>query len=172
MDTLLTCTKFKVVARDVPAFGGGTRRREFVVHPGAVVILPILADGRIVLCHVWREVAGRELLELPAGTLDRPGEAPEAAALRELEEETGFCAGRIRLLAEFYTSPGIMTETMRAYVAEDLSPGPQRLEETERIRVEVRSPAQAMDAIDRGEIVDAKTLVTLLRWDRLVRQRP
>jgi len=166
MDTLLTCGKFKVVGRDVRGRSGRLVRREVIVHPGAVVILPILDDGRLVMVRVFRHTLDRELLELPAGTLDQAGESPQAAAERELEEETGFQAGRIEGLCEFYPSPGVMTELIRAFVATDLRKTAQRLEETEQIRVEPMQVSDALGAIDRGEIMDAKTIITLLTWDR------
>ena len=166
METLLTCGKFKVVGRDIRARSGRIVRREVIVHPGAVVLLPILEDDRFVLVRVFRHTLDRELLELPAGTLDQPGESPQAAAERELEEETGYRAGQIAPLCEFYPSPGVMTELIRAYVATDLRKTAQRLEETEQIRVELMQPADALAAIDRGEIMDAKTIITLLTHER------
>ncbi len=166
METLLTCRKFKVIARDIATRNGRTVRREIIVHPGAVVILPILDDGRFVMARVFRHTLDRELLELPAGTLDQPGESPQDAAQRELEEETGYQAGQIAALCEFYPSPGVMTELIRAYVATDLTKTAQRLEETEQIRVELMRPADALAAIDRGEIMDAKTIITLLTHNR------
>jgi len=166
METLFECRKFKVVGRPVRTRDGRTVRREIIVHPGAVVILPILADGRFVLIRVLRHTLDRELLELPAGTLDHAGEEPLAAAHRELEEETGYRAGRIQPLCEFYPSPGVMTELIRAYVATDLTKTAQNLDETEQIRVEIMSPQAALTALDCGEIKDAKTMITLLRWQR------
>lgn len=167
METLLNCRKFRVVRRNVPGRGGRVVSHETVVHPGAVVVLPLLEDGRIVLIRNYRHTIERELIELPAGTLDRPGEEPVAAALRELEEESGYRAARLDPLCEFYPSPGVMTELIRAYVATGLSPVQQRLEETENIRVEIVSPQEALRRVDAGEIVDAKTIITLLRWHRL-----
>lgn len=166
METLLTCKKFKVVARDIRVRDGRVVRREIIDHPGAVVILPILDDGRFVMARVFRHTLDHELLELPAGTLDQPGELPEIAAGRELEEETGYQAGQIRPLCRFFPSPGVMTELIRAYVATDLRKTAQRLEETEQIRVELMQPADALAAIDRGEIMDAKTIITLLTHHR------
>jgi ADP-ribose pyrophosphatase len=166
METLLECRKFKVIGHSVRARDGRMVRREIIVHPGAVVILPILPDGRFVLVRVMRHTLDRELLELPAGTLDRPGEDPPAAAHRELEEETGYRAGRMEPLCEFYPSPGVMTELIRAFVATDLTKTAQRLDETEQIRVEIMPADAALAAVDSGEIRDAKTMITLMRWQR------
>ncbi len=164
MKTLLRCDKFDVVQRDVRGRDGRTHPRQVVVHPGAVVVLPLIEPDRVVMIHQWRHTIERELLELPAGTLDRPGEDPAAAARRELEEETGYRAGRLEPLCEFYPSPGMLTELIRAYVARDLSPARQALDATERIRVEILPLSEAFARVARGEIIDAKTLIALLRW--------
>ncbi|MFO0973036.1 MAG: NUDIX hydrolase [Phycisphaerae bacterium] len=166
METLLSCAKFKVVSRDVRTRDGRTVRRAVIEHPGAVVILPLLDDGRIVLVRVFRHTLERELLELPAGTLDRPGEPPRDAAWRELAEETGYRADHLREIGALYPSPGVMTELIRAYLATGLHSAPAALEETEQIEVECVEPDQALAWIDNGEISDAKTALTLLRWDR------
>ena len=107
-----------------------------MVHPGAVVVLPLLDDGRIVMIHNFRHTMEEELLELPAGTL-APGEPPIDAARRELSEETGYAAGSVEPFITFYTLPGICTERMHAFIATDLRAGEQRLEPGEQIRVEI-----------------------------------
>ena len=138
--------------------------REVVRHPGAVTVLPILGEGegaRVVLIRNERFTVERELWELPAGTLE-PGEDPAACAARELEEETGFRPGRVEPLGAFYTTPGMTDELMRAFVATDLERREQRLEADERIRVETLPVAEALGLIDRGELVDAKSLSTVL----------
>ncbi|HOW19573.1 MAG TPA: NUDIX hydrolase [Phycisphaerae bacterium] len=137
--------------------------REIVVHPGAVVVLPVLTDTDIVMIRNYRYAIERELIELPAGTLE-PGEDPAACAARELEEETGYRAGRIEPLGEFYTTPGITDELMRCFVAHDLRKTSQRLDTGERIRPEVVPFEQAIDWIRQGTIVDGKTIAVLLRY--------
>jgi len=143
---------------------------DIVVHPGAAVILPLLPGERVVLIHNYRPAAGGELLELPAGTLDA-GESPLECARRELAEETGYRAGRITPLVTFYSSPGILTELMHAFLAEDLTSGPTAHEAGEIIRVEVLDLSTALQAIEAGRITDGKTAMTLLYYDRFVRGR-
>jgi ADP-ribose pyrophosphatase len=137
--------------------------REVVHHPGAVVVVPRLDDQRLVLVRNERVAVGERLLELPAGTLE-PGEDPQAAAGRELAEETGYRAGRIRPLGEFYTSPGFCDELLRVFVAEELSPVGQNLDAGERIEVEVIARSDVMAMIADGRIRDAKTMAALLMW--------
>ncbi|MCC6425402.1 MAG: NUDIX hydrolase [Phycisphaerales bacterium] len=139
--------------------------REVVRHPGAVVIVPILRgdDGveRIVLIRNWRVSLGDWLWELPAGTREN-GEAPEATAARELVEETGYRAGRIRALGRFYTSPGLSDELMWAFVAEDLTLEKQKLEADERISVHTVEVGEVMGMIERGGLMDGKSVLGVL----------
>ena len=144
---------------------GQERAYEIVAHPGAVVILPLLNGERCVMIRNYRPAVERELWELPAGTLDMPSEEPAAAALRELEEETGYRAGKLTPLCEFYSSPGILDELLRAFVATDLTKTQQNLDPTEQIRVEPMNITEALAMIRDGRIVDGKTIATLLRWN-------
>ena len=144
---------------------GKTIRREIVRHPGAVCILPLLSvpnePRKIVLIRNLRPALGEELWELPAGTLEPP-EPPEACAARELVEETGYRAGRIQFLGGFYTTPGMTDELMRAYVATDLTEVGQQLEEDERIRPVPVPVSEVFGMLDRGELMDGKSIVTLM----------
>jgi ADP-ribose pyrophosphatase len=142
---------------------GQVVRRDVVLHPGAVVILPLLADGSVVLLRNRRPATGETLLEVPAGTLE-PGEAPEVAAVRELAEETGYSAGRWRKLHEFYPSPGVLSERMFLFVAQDLTPGPMHLDAGEEIEPHVVAWDQALTWALDGTIRDGKTLVAILLW--------
>jgi ADP-ribose pyrophosphatase len=169
MDVILKCAKFSICHKAVRDRSGGLHDFQIVVHPGAVVVLPILADGRCVLIRNFRHAVEQELWELPAGTLDGPEELPEHAAQREVEEETGYRTGRLVSLGSFYSSPGCMTEKLHAFVATGLTATKQRLEPTEHIRVEVVGVEEALAMIRDGRIVDAKTIVTLLRWNLLGR---
>ncbi len=159
--------RFRVERRERPT-PVGPAPYDVVVHPGAAVILPVLDDGRIVLIHNYRVAAGAELLEIPAGTLD-PGEAPAACAARELTEETGYRAATLAPLLAFYSSPGMMTERMHLFLATGLTPGPTAHEAGEQIRVTTLPLSDALAAIPAGRIVDAKTIVALLFYDRFVR---
>ena len=141
---------------------GRQTTREVVFHPGAVAIVPLLPDGRVVLIRQYRHATGEVLLELPAGTRDQPGEAPIDTAARELIEETGYRAGQLKHLADFYTAPGFCNELMSLYVATDLTTGDQSLMEDETIGVEVIALDAATALIADGTIRDAKTIVGLL----------
>ena len=146
---------FEVTA-DTVREGDTTYLREVVRHPGSAVIVPLFADNTIALVRQYRHPAGRYLLELPAGSIDE-GETPEAAALRELEEELGVRAATIERLSEFFVSPGFLQEKMWVYLATDLSDSSQQLDDDEIVEI-VRLPfAQALRMIANEEIEDAKT---------------
>ncbi len=144
---------------------GSTQTRGIIRHRGAVIVLPLLDDGKIVLIRNTRWVVGQTLVELPAGGLE-PGEEPIAAAARECAEESGFRPQSVEHLGDFYTSPGFSDERMYAFVARGLSPVGQHLEVDEAIDVLPIPGEEALRMIDRGEIVDAKTIVTLLLAER------
>lgn len=162
--------KFRVVRRQVRVADGALHAYDIVTHPGAAVVLPVLPDGRILLIHNYRVAVGGELLELPAGTLDPP-EEPIACAQRELAEETGYQAGRLDPLVCFYSTPGICDECLHAFVATDLRPGRARREPGEQIRLAPQPLATALEMIAGGQIRDAKTIVTLLYYDRFGRRQ-
>ena len=155
--------RIDLILRRQTTAGGAVRQREVLVHPGAVIILPLLSDGRIVLIRNRRHTVLDELWELPAGTLEK-GEDPLPCAARELTEETGYTAARLDPLGWFYTSPGILTEKMYAFVATGLAAGAQNLEDNEQIQVEVAFPDQVRGLIRANRIVDAKTIATLYKY--------
>ena len=167
---VFTGRKIQLAVETTALPGGAALEREVVLHPGAVVILPWLDGERVCLLRNHRPSVGKTLLELPAGTLEPP-EGPEAAAVRELEEETGYRAGRWRKLLEFYPSPGVLSEQMHLFVAQELTPGPMHLEADEQLVPELVAWSDAMRWALDGTIRDAKTLVGLLLWDRL-REKP
>ncbi len=140
---------------------GRGHSREIVRHPGAVMVIPLLDGGRLVMIQNGRIAVDEVLWELPAGKLE-PGEDPQHAASRELEEETGYRASRMERMGEFYTSPGFADELMHVYVARDLVARTQRLEPGERITVEIVEIAQAKKMIREGVIRDGKTIAGLL----------
>ena len=140
-------------------------QREIVLHPGAVAILPLVDANHVCLLRNHRISVAETLWEIPAGTL-QPPEAVVDAASRELEEETGYRAGRWRKLAEFYPSPGILSERMYLFLAEELVPGPMRPEPEEQLEPRIVAWSDAVDWVMDGTIRDAKTIVALLLWDR------
>lgn len=153
---------------------GSRSTRDIAGHPGAVAILALDPDDRVLMVRQFRLAAGQTLLEVPAGTLDTTDdgsvEDPDLAAPRELEEETGMRAGTWRLLGRFYTAPGFTEELMSLYLATDLRPaGTDRLgpDEDERLVIERVPWLEAIAAAERGEIQDAKSLVALLWLARL-----
>ncbi len=135
--------------------------REVVLHPGGVVAVPILPDGRILLIRQFRYPLKNFILELPAGKLDT-GQSPHDTIVCELEEETGYRAGIIEYQFSFYTTPGISNEIIHFFLARGLSPVPQRLQEGEHITVEPHSPEECLRKIQTGEIADGKTILGIL----------
>ncbi len=160
--------KFRLEMCRVEDRDGVARRYERIWHPGAAVILPLLADGRVGLIRVHRFAVGQSLLELPAGTIDPP-ESPADCAARELAEETGFRAGRLDHLVSFFSTPGICVERMHAFVASELTTGDAQCEPGERIELEPMEYSMTLAAIADGRIQDSKTIVALLYFDRFVR---
>src|SRR6476660_8573981 len=144
---------------------GRRHRREIVVHPGAVVVLAFLDADTILLIRNRRYAVGQILLELPAGTLDK-GEDPMNCAGRELLEETGYLAGRLKPLGNFFSSPGILSAKMYAFAAYDLEKQTAALEEGEEIELLETTLDQAIRMIRDGQIHDGKTIATLLMFER------
>jgi ADP-ribose pyrophosphatase len=147
----------------VPGKEGKLHRKEFMVHPGAAVILPLLNESQVVLIRTPRPATGEILWELPAGTLEK-GELPETTAARELEEETGYKTKKLTFLLRFFVSPGVSNEMIYAYVANDLTQVGQKLEDSEDITVYSKSISEVFEMIKEGKIQDAKTIITLLSY--------
>jgi len=162
-DIVLQSSVFAVERLQVTLRGGETAVRHIVRHPGAVCVLGVLDDGRLVTIRNFRVAIGKWMNEFCAGKLE-PGEDPLHAAGRELEEETGYQAGSIESLGIFYTSPGFTDELMYAFVARQLRPCPARLELDERIEVVLRTADEFAQLVRTGEVCDAKTMATFLRW--------
>jgi ADP-ribose pyrophosphatase len=140
---------------------GNLTTREIVEHRGAVAIVALDEDDNVLLVRQFRKPVESELLEIPAGTLE-PGEEPESCALRELEEETGYNAGRLERILGFYSSPGFCSEYIHIYFATDLMRSKAKASADESIEV-VKVPfSKALEMVLSGEICDAKTIIGLL----------
>jgi ADP-ribose pyrophosphatase len=163
--------EFRIDTVELP--DGSRSTRDIAGHPGGVAMVAVDDGGRVLLVRQWRHAIGRSLLEIPAGTLDRHADGSvedhAVAAPRELEEETGYRAATWRYLGGFFTAPGFTSELMHLYLATDLVPahgdrlGP---DDDERLELEAVPLDEAIAMVDRGEIVDAKTIVGLLRVAR------
>ena len=140
---------------------GSEANREVVHHNGGVCVAALDEHNQLLLVRQFRFPAGRELLELPAGKLEK-GENPMSAALRELEEETGFIPGSLKHLTTIYTSPGFTNEVIYVFMATNLTTGKLNPDEDERIDLIYVTPDEAVAMINRGEIRDAKTIVGIL----------
>ncbi|MBV8148319.1 MAG: NUDIX hydrolase [Candidatus Eremiobacteraeota bacterium] len=140
---------------------GARHRCDVVEHQGSFTIVAAPQPGHVILVRQYRHPAGAVLWELPAGTAEAD-EDPIAGAARELREETGYRAARIRPLGALYVSPGFCTEIMRFFYAEELSAGEQALDEDERIEVGIFSTDAAWRLVATGEIADIKTVLALL----------
>lgn len=158
--TLLTARIFSVDHIRLKGPDGRMIERDIVVHPGAAVIVPVLGDGRIVMIRNVRPAVGKRLLELPAGTLE-PNEPPRTTAARELIEETGYKARRLRVLGGFFMSPGILTERMHAFLATELTLVGQDLQDSEDIRVWPVEADRLRKMLTAGKLEDAKTIAAL-----------
>ena len=144
------------------ASDGRQRAREIIRHPGGVAVLAEV-NGEILFVRQLRYPLGIRLLELPAGKLDRKRERPDRAAARELEEETGYRAARLRRIGAFFLTPGFCDEVIHLYLAEGLRKTRQRLDGDEEITVETYRLETAMEMLAAGEIRDAKTTIGL-QW--------
>jgi ADP-ribose pyrophosphatase len=149
---------------------GNRYQHEVCVHNGAVVILPWMDAQTIVLIKNFRYAVGGPLVELPAGTLEK-GEDPMNCAGRELLEETGFLAGRLTRLATFFTSPGVLSERMYAFAAFDLQRSVTALELGEQIEPLPTNFDEAVRMCGDGRIADAKTITTILMYERFFRNK-
>lgn len=150
--------------RDViEADGHPQKTWELVVHPGAVAIIPIDKEGRIILVEQWRRAIEKITLEIPAGTLD-PGESSLTCAQRELQEETGFKANTLIPFGGCFSAPGISSEYVYLYIGKDLVPSQLVADDTDLIDVRTLSLEQASKLIEDGTITDAKTIVGILRY--------
>jgi ADP-ribose pyrophosphatase len=163
--TLLQSRRFTVVEETVVGRDGQPASLDYIQHPGAVAILPLLDGERVCLIRSRRLTLARTIIEIPAGTRE-PDETPLETARRELIEETGYRAAELEELITFYPSPGITDERMWVYVARGLTPGDHAREPNEEIENLVVLWADALAMLDRRAIEDAKTIIALLAFER------
>jgi ADP-ribose pyrophosphatase len=160
-ETLLKGRAF-AIRRDLMKTPDGRETKfDIIEHGGSVVLVPLDADGKLLFVRQYRHAAGADLLELPAGTLDE-GEPPEVCAAREIREETGFAAGKLEKLGDFYLAPGYSTEFMTVFLATDLTHNPLEADADEFLSLERIPVAKAFQMAERGEMPDAKSLAALL----------
>jgi len=154
----------KVRVDEVQLPNGKTATREIVHHNGAVAVLAVTQENKIVLVRQYRKPMDRFLLEIPAGKLEGD-EDPASCAERELIEETGFKAKEMELIASFYTSPGFSDELVYLYRARGLVAGEARPDEDEFVEVKYLTLPEAKKSIETGEIKDAKTIMAIYAWE-------
>jgi len=159
------------IRRDEVIEPGGVRTtREVVTHPGSVVVLPVLPDGRILLIRQYRHATRQHMWELVAGRMD-PGETPRQAAARELMEETGYRAKRFRVFLDVFPTPGFLEERMYILLAEDLTAGEARPEEDEKIVSRAYNRKQLEGMIRTGKLRDAKSIAGILYYLRFLKSQ-
>ncbi len=166
---------FNVLHDKIVEPGGRENERDVIRHNGSVVILAIdssksKSDPWIVLERQYRHAANQFLWELPAGKLES-GEEPLSGAKRELAEETGYRAKKWRPLVEYYASPGFLGESMKVFLAEGLQPGETALEEDEEIELRLVKLSELLKMIEKGAILDGKTLTSVLLYARQQNRR-
>ncbi len=149
---------------------GSQSIREYVKHIGAVCVVPITDDDQVILERQYRYAVGQELIEIPAGKLDYPGENWEDAARRELREETGAVAAEMTDMGDYYGSPAIMGERIRMFLAKGLTFTDQHLDEDEFLETFRMPLGEAVDMVLRGEIPDGKTQAGILRAAAMMQQ--
>jgi ADP-ribose pyrophosphatase len=159
------------VRRDQIIEPGGTRAvRDIVVHSGSVVVLPVFSDGRILLIRQYRYATNQFLWELVAGGKE-PNETSTVGAHRELREESGYSARRMRKLLEVFPSPGVLSERMEIFLAEGLTKGNAHPEEDEKITVRIVPLTEALKWIRSGKICDAKSVSGILYYAHFVARK-
>jgi ADP-ribose pyrophosphatase len=142
-------------------------KREVITHPGSVVVLPVLPDGRIVMIEQYRHATKQFLLELVAGRME-PGEDPKQAAARELAEETGYRAKKLKVFLDVFPTPGFLEERMFLLLASDCVAGQASPEDDEKIVSTAYAPAKLEQMIHKGKLRDAKSVAGLLYYFRFI----
>jgi ADP-ribose pyrophosphatase len=170
-EVVFQCSQFKVLHDKLIEPGGRRNERDVIRHNGSVVILALDSskskkDPWIVMERQYRHAAQQYLWELPAGKIE-PGEDPLEGAKRELAEETGYRAKKWRPLVEYYASPGFLGESMKVFLAEGLEPGEAQPEEDEHIELRLVKLSELLKRIEKGAILDGKTLTSVLLYARI-----
>ncbi len=142
---------------------GKSATREYLDHPGAVAVIPLIAPDKVIMVRQFRYPVDKITVEIPAGKLDR-GEAPLKSVKRELEEETGYKAGRLKKLLSFWPTSSFANEVIHIYVADKLTKGNLHPDEDEFLSCEIWPLKKIYREIDRGRVRDAKTLIALLAY--------
>lgn len=143
---------------------GNTVKWDFIKHNGAAAVVPVDEQGRLIMVRQYRNALERYTLEIPAGGLNTPDEPTRDAAARELSEETGYVSEKLELLLSIRTTVAFCNEKIDIYVARELVPGKQHLDEDEYVQVEAYTVEELTDKIYRGEIQDSKTIAAVLAY--------
>ena len=157
------------VKRDYVELPNGNKSvREWIKHPGAAAVLPVLPDGRMIFVRQYRYPIQQVTLEIPAGKLDAVDEEPLVCAKRELSEETGYEADKYHFLTKLATTVGFSNEFIYVYAADGLTPGKQHTDEDEFINVVTVPLAKAVEMVHSGEILDGKSVVAILMLQNML----
>ena len=146
---------------------GNTSTREWIIHPGAACIIPVLSDGRLALIKQYRYPVKSIMIELPAGKLD-PGEDPEECAVRELEEEIGYSAGKLTFVSKIHPAIGFANEEMWIFLAENLIKSQKNTDRDEFVELIPTSIKDSVKMVWNGTITDVKTIIGILWAERLL----
>lgn len=158
-ETVFHGKKFSVTVEEITLPNGNPAKMEVIHHPGSVVIIPWLGGERYLLIYQYRHCLGKSIWEFPAGTREEK-EPAEECAYRELIEETGYRAGNLKKILEFYATPGVTTEKMDLFLASDLEKTPYRkLDEDEILEPKIFTLSEMEEMIKKKKIIDAKTIL-------------
>ncbi len=144
---------------------GSSEEWDFIHHDGAAAVIPVREDGKILMVRQYRNALERETLEIPAGKLDAPGEPGIQCASRELEEETGYRSDRLERLLTLRTTVAFCDERIEIFLARDLIPSKQHLDENEYVEVEAYTLDELKQMIFGGKIEDSKTIAAILAYE-------
>jgi len=158
---------FDLTHQTIELPNGAVVKRDVLVHNGAAMIIAVTNEGNLIMVRQHRAGTNALTLEFPAGKLDPP-EEPQDCALRELEEETGYKANKIRLLHKFFPVAAYCTEQISMFLAEDLTPGKTAPDSDEFVEIEIYSLDELLKMLENGEIIDMKTVMGILYYARLV----